>query len=124
MYQIDEPSKTVGAQHATIADKGNEAMAYLQFIIDYYLQLPNATVFLHGHRQELILPDDQILVSCFQIVLHTAASWSPALKTSRLATPQSTQFWAAVFQHISRALDKMLCIDLAKFSIAVVRSLL
>lgn len=50
VYQIDEPNKTHGAQHATIANKGNEAMAYLQFIIDYYHQLPNATAFVHGHR--------------------------------------------------------------------------
>ena len=50
VYQIDEPNKTRGAEHATIANKGNEAMAYLQFIIDYYYQLPPTMVFVHGHR--------------------------------------------------------------------------
>ena len=52
VYQVDERNKTVGAQHATIANKGNEAMAYLQFIIDYYTELPASIVFLHGHRSE------------------------------------------------------------------------
>ena len=58
VYQVDEPNKTVGAQHATIANKGNEAMAYLQFIIDYYNELPASIVFLHGHRSELPLAED------------------------------------------------------------------
>ena len=30
VYQVDEPEFTVGAQHATLANKGNEASAYLQ----------------------------------------------------------------------------------------------
>ena len=30
VYQVDEPAFTVGAQHATKANKGNEASAYLQ----------------------------------------------------------------------------------------------
>jgi hypothetical protein len=50
VYQVDDPEKTVGAQHATLANKGNEAMGYLQFIIDYYDKLPSSIVFLHGHR--------------------------------------------------------------------------
>ena len=50
VYQIDNPDETKGAQHATVADKGNEAMAYLQFIIDYYDNLPQSIVFMHGHR--------------------------------------------------------------------------
>ena len=50
VYQIDEPNKTAGAQHATLANKGNEAMAYLQFIIDYYDHLPPSMIFLQGHR--------------------------------------------------------------------------
>lgn len=50
VYQIDDANKTAGAQHATLANKGNEAMAYLQFIIDYYDRLPPSMVFLQGHR--------------------------------------------------------------------------
>jgi len=50
VYQVDDPENTVGAQHATLANKGNEAMGYLQFIIDYYDKLPASIVFLHGHR--------------------------------------------------------------------------
>ena len=50
VYQVDAPNVTVGAQHATIANKGREAMGYLQFIIDYYDRLPASIVFLHGYR--------------------------------------------------------------------------
>ena len=50
IYQVDDADKTKGAQHATVSNKGNEAMGYLQFIIDYYDRLPATLVFLHGHR--------------------------------------------------------------------------
>lgn len=50
IYQVDSPNNTRGAQHATLANKGNEAMGYLQFIIDYYDRLPASAVFLHGYR--------------------------------------------------------------------------
>lgn len=50
VYQVDDPQNTVGAQHATLVNKGNEAMGYLQFIIDYYDRLPDSIVFVHGHR--------------------------------------------------------------------------
>ena len=77
VYQIDEPKDIPGALHGTLANKGNEAMAYiqvllpdccselmlvihadsscLQFIIDYYHRLPKTIVFLHGHRWALTL---------------------------------------------------------------------
>ena len=55
VYQVDDPENTIGAQHATLANKGNEAMAYLQFIVDYYDRLPPVMVFLHGHRCSPIL---------------------------------------------------------------------
>ena len=51
VYQVDDPEDTIGAQHITLANKGNEAMCYIQFIIDYYERLPASIVFLHGHRQ-------------------------------------------------------------------------
>lgn len=50
VYQVDDLAFTMGAQHRTVMNKGNEAMAYLQFIIDYYDRLPASIVFLHGHR--------------------------------------------------------------------------
>ena len=50
VYQVGDPGASIGAQHATLANKGNEAMAYLQFILDYWERLPAAVVFLHGHR--------------------------------------------------------------------------
>lgn len=54
IYQVDSPNNTVGAQHATLANKGNEAMGYLQYIVDYYDRLPASTVFLHGYRCLLV----------------------------------------------------------------------
>lgn len=53
VYQVDDWDKTDGAQHRTLVNKGNEAMAYLQFILDYWGRLPASIVFLHGHRWRL-----------------------------------------------------------------------
>ena len=50
VYQVDDWDKTEGAEHRTLVNKGNEAMAYLQFILDYWGRLPASMVFLHGHR--------------------------------------------------------------------------
>lgn len=50
VYQVDDWDKTTGAEHRTLVNKGNEAMAYLQFIIDYWGRLPASIAFLHGHR--------------------------------------------------------------------------
>lgn len=33
MYQIDKPEDIPGAQHGTLANKGNEAMAYIQVLL-------------------------------------------------------------------------------------------
>ena len=53
LVKVDDPAATAGAVHKTPANKGNEAMAYLSFIIDYYKRLPASMVFLHGHRRAL-----------------------------------------------------------------------
>ena len=50
VYQVADPDDTHGAQHATLVNKGNEAMGYLQFIIDYYDRLPISIAFIHGGR--------------------------------------------------------------------------
>ena len=36
--------------HHTPVHNGNEAAAYLQFIVDYYECLPGHMVFIHAHR--------------------------------------------------------------------------
>lgn len=54
VYQVDDWEKTEGAQHRTLVNKGNEAMAYLQFLLDYWGRLPASVVFLHGHRWGLL----------------------------------------------------------------------
>jgi hypothetical protein len=40
-----------GALHSVPLNKGSEASAYLQFIVDHYSCLPSWTLFLHGHGQ-------------------------------------------------------------------------
>jgi hypothetical protein len=50
VYQMSDGNATRGAQHATRANKGNEAMAYLQAILDYWHRLPASIAFIHGHR--------------------------------------------------------------------------
>lgn len=46
IYSVDNPRATL----QTPANKGNEAMAYLTYIIDYYDRLPPISIFLHAHR--------------------------------------------------------------------------
>ena len=61
VYQVDDWDKTEGAEHRTLVNKGNEAMAYLQFILDYWGRLPASMVFLHGHRCGPCVPLDDVL---------------------------------------------------------------
>eukprot|EP00884_Botryococcus_braunii_P008306 jgi/Botrbrau1/17477/Bobra.0054s0064.1 len=57
IYEEDRFEDSQGAQYLTIANKGNEAMAYLQFIIDFYDQLPQNVLFIHGNRHAWHLQD-------------------------------------------------------------------
>ena len=50
VYHNGDAAETAGAQHATLLNKGTEAMGYLQFIVDYYDRLPATVLFIHGHR--------------------------------------------------------------------------
>ena len=44
VYQIIDAN----AEYTTTVNKGNEAMPYLQYVIDHYDQLPDISVFSHG----------------------------------------------------------------------------
>ena len=46
VYHMDDPSQPLHP----IANKGNEAMAYLTYLIEFYDALPAVVVFLHAHR--------------------------------------------------------------------------
>lgn len=50
IYQISEPDRLKGAQHRVVKPKGGVSMAYLQYIIDYYDNLPKSTAFIAGSR--------------------------------------------------------------------------
>ncbi len=46
IYSMDDPT---AALHP-VANKGNEAMAYLSYIIDFHDDLPDVVMFMHSHR--------------------------------------------------------------------------
>ncbi|EPE10845.1 hypothetical protein F503_05940 [Ophiostoma piceae UAMH 11346] len=58
-YVTDKP---LSPELAVPANKGNEAMAYMTYIIDHYDALPDVVLFHHGHRhgwhQALDSPDE------------------------------------------------------------------
>lgn len=45
-YVVDDPQ----ANLTTPKNKGNEAVAYLTYIIDHYETLPDVSIFVHAHR--------------------------------------------------------------------------
>ena len=47
IYHMDDPSATLHP----IENKGNEAMAYLSYLIDFYdTDLPDVVLFMHSHQ--------------------------------------------------------------------------
>ncbi|KAL0024568.1 hypothetical protein WJX79_008775 [Trebouxia sp. C0005] len=51
-------TKDSSATHYTSVHNGNEAAAYLQFIVDYYDCLPAYIAFIHAHRRDMkVAPD-------------------------------------------------------------------
>ncbi|KAA6425089.1 MAG: hypothetical protein FRX49_05263 [Trebouxia sp. A1-2] len=55
-------TKDSSATHYTSVHNGNEAAAYLQFIVDYYDCLPAYIAFIHAHRRDMkVAPDFDML---------------------------------------------------------------
>ena len=50
-------TKDSSASHHTLVHSGNEAAAYLQFIVDYYDCLPERMAFIHAHQSAPDTPD-------------------------------------------------------------------
>ncbi|KAJ5318377.1 hypothetical protein N7476_004797 [Penicillium atrosanguineum] len=46
IYVVDDPNP----DHRVQVNKGKESNVYLQYILDYYHQLPDYVIFLHAHR--------------------------------------------------------------------------
>ena len=77
-------TKDSTATHYTDVHKGNEAAAYLQFIVDYYECLPQVMAFIHAHRRDTkVAPDFDMVtahlvistyMSAMQLTLYTTAS--------------------------------------------------
>lgn len=54
----------VWAEHRPPANRGNEATSYITAIIDHYEDLPDAMMFLHGHRRgwhDTLAPSDWVV---------------------------------------------------------------
>jgi Protein of unknown function (DUF3431) len=68
IYQIDAPEKLLGAQHRVHVAKGGTAMAYLQFIVDYYNNLPKSVLFIGGRRY----PPMAKVVVLYKLIKRTA----------------------------------------------------
>jgi hypothetical protein len=62
VYAMDDVTATL----FPIRNKGNEVMAYLSYIIDFYEELPDVAIFMHSHRfawhNNLILDKDASLM--------------------------------------------------------------
>lgn len=50
IYQIDAPDNVAGARHRVPQFKGGLALVYIQFIVDYYKNLPKSVLFITGRR--------------------------------------------------------------------------
>jgi Protein of unknown function (DUF3431) len=71
IYEEERLDDSPAALYTTIANKGNEAMAYLQFIIDFYDRLPQNVLFIHGNRQAAnISYDVNSLIILVQLLRH------------------------------------------------------
>lgn len=55
------------ATHYTEVHNGNEAAAYLQFIVDYYDCLPQYMAFIHAHRRDVKVAPDHDMVSMLSV---------------------------------------------------------
>ena len=55
-------TKDSTANHYTPVQNGNEAAAYLQFIVDYYDCLPASMAFIHAHQRDMKVAPDFAMV--------------------------------------------------------------
>lgn len=66
-------TKDSTATHYTEVHNGNEAAAYLQFIVDYYDCLPQYMAFIHAHRRDMKVAPDFDMVSMHVLCVHLLA---------------------------------------------------
>ena len=63
-------AKDSAATHFTPVHNGNEAAAYLQFIVDYYDCLPEYMAFIHAHRRDMkVAPDFDMVILSSELLL-------------------------------------------------------
>lgn len=86
-------TKDSTATHYTDVHKGNEAAAYLQFIVDYYDCLPQVMAFIHAHRRDMKVAPDFDMV----IAHHVASTHLPAMHACwHIGGQKLTQLWQRV----------------------------
>jgi len=62
IYEKKPPRNKQAGKHGVPFNAGNEASAYLKYIVDYYDDLPTRTIFLHSHRYTYHQEDALILL--------------------------------------------------------------
>eukprot|EP00884_Botryococcus_braunii_P008307 jgi/Botrbrau1/17478/Bobra.0054s0065.3 len=94
IYQIDAPEKLAGARHRVQQARGGSAAAYIQFIIDYYDNLPKSVVFLSGRRNPWFMTDHVAVIKRLRwgTMNYTSLRYSPGLRMDWLCGNR-TQEW-------------------------------
>lgn len=77
-------TKDSSAAHYTPVHNGNEAAAYLQFIVDYYDCLPAYIAFIHAHRRDMKVAPDFDMDKDLQLVNWKATAGFASLNRSNL----------------------------------------
>lgn len=109
---------------ATPRNKGNEAMAYLTYIIDNYSRLPATIAFLHPHRSGLLSAwhtdtpahDNVDALRMLQLdfvrkngYVNLRCNWNPGcLEAHRRNAHVTSEVWEEVFWGTSTAVNRTL----------------
>ena len=77
--------------HHTPVHHGNEAAAYLQFIVEYYDCLPSYMVFIHAHRLDAEANKVTSMLPCgvYRLLLRCGSAYICWLKLLPTVLPRS-----------------------------------
>ncbi|CAF3574846.1 unnamed protein product [Rotaria sp. Silwood1] len=94
--------------HKIIINKGREAVAYLQYIVDHYSNLPSSIAFVHGHRTSWHQKDPSDIVIALRALQWNKYNYMPLTSAKTHCTfkqnsidPQikiNYELWQAVLQ--------------------------
>ena len=92
-------TKDSSANHYTPVRNGNEAAAYLQFIVDYYECLPHRMAFIHAHQRDMKVAPDYAMDEDLQLLHWDSAGGFASLNRSKL-------LWHIILGNRSRRADQ------------------